>query len=70
LRERKTAIEDPELFLEIHKWHLIIDEVQYSPKLFDVIESKVNEQKFNNGNNYGMYVLTGSQTYNFKNEIL
>ena len=63
LRERQTAINDPEMFLKLHSWPLIIDEVQYAPQLFDTIEEIVNEAKFNNKNNYGMFVLTGSQTY-------
>ena len=29
LRERETAVKDPESFLSIHHWPLIIDEVQY-----------------------------------------
>ncbi len=63
LRERQSAINDPEMFLQIHKWPLIVDEVQHAPKLFDIIEQIVNEEKFTNGKNYGMYVLTGSQTF-------
>ena len=64
LRERESAINDPELFLKLHKSPLIIDEVQYAPKLFDVIESIVNQQKFEGKDNKGMYILTGSEAYN------
>ena len=64
LRERSLAITDPEMFLKLHNWPLIIDEIQYAPGLFDVIEALVNKQKFDTGNNYGMFVLTGSQSYN------
>ena len=63
LRERETAINDPELFLTLHKAPLIIDEIQYAPKLFDVIEAIVNERKINGGDNKGMYILTGSESY-------
>ena len=63
LRERALAIQDPEMFLKIHKWPLIIDEVQYAPILFEEIERIVNEEKFKNNFNYGMFILTGSQTY-------
>ncbi len=63
LRERRVAMEDPEMFLQEHKWPLIIDEIQYAPKLFDVIESIVNKQKLENGSNEGMYVITGSQAF-------
>lgn len=63
IRERQQAISDPEMFLQLHSWPLIIDEVQYAPKLFEVIESIVNNEKLENGKNYGMYILTGSQAY-------
>lgn len=62
-RERVQAISDPELFLKMHNWPLIIDEVQYAPALFDVIESIVNKQKLETGKNNGMFILTGSQAY-------
>lgn len=69
LRERETAIRDPELFLSLHKAPLIIDEVQYAPKLLDVIESIVNKVKFEGGNNKGMYILTGSQIYSLMENV-
>jgi len=69
LRERDTAIRDPELFLSLHKAPLIIDEVQYAPKLLDVIESIVNKVKFEGGNNKGMYILTGSQIYSLMENV-
>lgn len=62
-RERVQAISDPELFLKMHSWPLIIDEVQYAPALFDVIEFIVNKQKLETGKNNGMFILTGSQAY-------
>ncbi len=62
-RERKQAIEDPEMFLQTHKPPLIIDEVQYAPKLFEVIESLVNKEKLEKGNNEGMFIITGSEAY-------
>ena len=68
-RERTQAINDPELFLKMHSWPLIIDEVQYAPALFDVIESIVNKQKLETGNNNGMYILTGSQAYELMNGV-
>ena len=63
-RNRFDALNDPEGFLESHPWPLIIDEVQYVPSLFDVIEGIVNDQKRKTGNNKGMYILTGSESYN------
>ncbi len=64
LKERSLAINNPESFLELHPFPLIIDEVQYAPNLFDEIEHLVNERKLSSGNNKGMYVLTGSYAYN------
>lgn len=69
LRERELAVRDPELFLLLHKSPLIIDEVQYAPKLLDVIESIVNKVKFDGGNNKGMYILTGSQIYSLMENV-
>ena len=69
LRERETAIKDPELFLSLHKAPLIVDEVQYAPKLLDVIESIVNKVKFEGGDNKGMYILTGSQIYSLMENV-
>ncbi len=60
---RGLAIKDPEMFLQLNPCPLIIDEVQYAPNLFDRIEAIVNKQKFETGNNYGMFVLTGSEVY-------
>jgi len=68
-RERELANKDPELFLSLHKWPLIIDEVQRAPILFDVIEEIVNKEKLTNEHNYGMYILTGTQIYKLMNNI-
>ena len=51
------------MFLELHPWPLIIDEVQRAPELFEALEEKVNKEKMNNSRNYGMYIITGSQMY-------
>lgn len=68
-REREMARKDPELFLELHPWPLIIDEVQRAPELFNVIEEIVNKEKRVRIDNYGMFILTGSQMYRFMNGI-
>ena len=62
-RERELANNDPDLFLQLHPWPLIIDEVQRAPGLFNSIEEIVNNEKRKRNNNYGMYILTGSQIY-------
>lgn len=68
-RERELARKDPEMFLSMHPWPLIIDEVQRAPQLFEAIEEIVNKEKRNNINNYGMFILTGSQMYKLMNGI-
>ena len=68
-REREMEINDPRMFLEIHPWPLIIDEVQRAPQLFDAIEEVVNKEKITNPNNYGMYIITGSQIYKLMNNV-
>lgn len=62
--DRMMAISDPDMFLSLHPAPVIIDEVQYAPGLFDLIEGIVDKTKFETGSNAGMYILTGSQTYN------
>ncbi len=61
--ERNSAISDPNMFLKLHPCPLIIDEIQYAPGLFNEIEHIVNEKKFETGDNYGMFILTGSHAY-------
>lgn len=68
-RERQMALQDPELFLQLHPYPLIIDEVQYAPSLFEVIEQLVNEEKKETHSNYGMFVLTGSQAYSLMENV-
>lgn len=62
-KERELAKNDPLMFLSLHPWPLIIDEVQYAPELFAALEEVVNREKLRNEKNYGMYILTGSQMY-------
>lgn len=63
LKERELAIEDPEMFLKIHGYPLIIDEFQYAPNLLSYIKIIVDEEKFKNlkanKNNEVLYYLTG-----------
>ena len=68
-RERELANKDPKMFLSIHPWPLIIDEVQKAPELFEAIEEIVNEEKRVNEKNYGMFILTGSQMYKLMNGV-
>lgn len=56
---RAAANEDPELFLSTYKAPLIIDEIQYAPNLFSYLKLRIDA----NRQEYGRYVLTGSQTF-------
>ena len=68
-RECEIALRDPQLFLSLHPWPLIIDEVQKAENLFAAIEEKVNEEKRKRVDNYGMYLLTGSQIYRLMQNV-
>lgn len=58
LQERNLAKTDPEMFLNLHKPPVLIDEVQYAPELFSYIKIAID-----NGVAPGSYWLTGSQSY-------
>ena len=61
---RTQAQEDPKLFLEEHPAPLLIDEVQYAPRLFSYIKINVDKEKKN-----GMYWLTESQQFHLMNNV-
>ena len=69
LRERKNATEDPEMFLQMHPSPLIIDEAQYAPQLFPVLEYIVNKAKLEEGKNAGMFILTGSEAFDLMQNV-
>lgn len=58
LNERNLAKTDPELFLQLHKPPVLIDEVQYAPELFTYIKIFVDKN-----HNPGDFWLTGSQIF-------
>jgi len=58
LNERNLAKMDPELFLQLHKPPVMIDEVQYAPELFTYIKIYVDKT-----HNPGDFWLTGSQIF-------
>lgn len=58
LSERNLAKSDPELFLQLHKPPILIDEVQYAPELFTYIKIHVDRE-----HNPGDFWLTGSQVF-------
>ena len=58
LNERNLAKTDPEMFLQLHKPPILIDEVQYAPELFVYI--KIHVDKYHNA---GDFWLTCSQVF-------
>lgn len=58
LNERALAKTDPELFLQLHKSPVLIDEVQYAPELFSYIKLNVDKN-----HEPGAFWLTGSQVF-------
>lgn len=58
LNERNIAKTDPELFLQLHKPPVLIDEVQYAPELFTYIKIYVDKD-----HEPGAFWLTGSQVF-------
>lgn len=58
LNERSIAKTDPELFLQVHKPPVLIDEVQYAPELFTYIKIYADSH-----HEPGAFWLTGSQVF-------
>ena len=58
LQERELARTDPELFLQLYKPPILIDEVQYAPELFPYIKIIVDKEQ-----KKGDFWLTGSQVF-------
>lgn len=58
LNERNLAKTDPELFLQLHKPPVLIDEVQYAPELFTYIKILVDKHR-----TPGAFWLAGSQVF-------
>ncbi|MDY2789883.1 MAG: ATP-binding protein [Lachnospiraceae bacterium] len=64
LNERNLAKTDPELFLQLHKPPILVDEVQYAPELFTYIKIWVDEY-----HHAGDFWLTGSQVFKLMNGV-
>lgn len=58
LNERNLAKTDPEMFLQLHKPPILIDEVQYAPELFSFIKMHVDQS-----HQAGAFWLTGSHIF-------
>lgn len=64
LTERALAKNDPELFLQLHKPPLLIDEVQYAPELFPYIKILADRE-----HTPGAFWLTGSQIFRLMRSV-
>lgn len=64
LNERTIAKNDPELFLQLHKPPVLIDEVQYAPELFAYIKIHVDKN-----HKPGAFWLIGSQVFKLMNGV-
>lgn len=62
---KKEALDDPDLFLKKHPAPLIIDEIQYVPKLLSYIKMVVDQ----NRRQCGQYILTGSQVFSMMHGV-
>ncbi len=56
--DQEFAQKDPRHFLKTYDRHVILDEVQRVPHLFNYLQGKVDADKIN-----GQYILSGSQDY-------
>ncbi len=61
----EQAENDPDLFLAQHPTPLVVDEVQYAPKLFRHLKSKIDS----NRHQMGQVILTGSQKFTLMKEV-
>ncbi|MCY4263093.1 MAG: AAA family ATPase [Candidatus Dadabacteria bacterium] len=57
--EAQLAEEDPQSFLARHPAPLLVDEVQYAPKLFRYLKVEIDRNREMNGR----FILTGSQKF-------
>ena len=57
--EAQLAEEDPQSFLSRHPAPLLVDEVQYAPKLFRYLKTEIDRRREMNGR----FILTGSQKF-------
>lgn len=68
IQQRNLAIQDPHFLFQQFSFPLIIDEVQYAPVLFEVIEEIVNQKRLEAGSANGMFLLIGSQVFHLMNQ--
>lgn len=61
----QQAEENPELFIKNHAAPVVIDEVQYAPKLFRYLKILIDK----NRHAKGQFILTGSQKFQLMKEV-
>ena len=63
--QAQLAEEDPQTFLLNHPPPLVVDEVQYAPKLFRYLKIEIDGNRDANGR----FILTGSQKFSLMKEV-
>ena len=63
--QAQLAEEDPRSFLQRHPPPLLVDEVQYAPRLFRYLKIEIDENRGANG----QFILTGSQKFSLMKEV-
>ena len=63
--EAQLAEEDPQTFLLRHPPPLVVDEVQYAPRLFRYLKIEIDGNRDANGR----FILTGSQKFSLMKEV-
>ena len=63
--DAQLADEDPQAFLERYPPPLLIDEVQYAPKLFRHLKIAIDQDR----KAFGRFILTGSQKFTLMKEV-
>lgn len=64
-QQAQLAEEDPRSFLERHPPPLLVDEVQYAPRLFRYLKIEIDRNRDANG----QFILTGSQKFSLMKEV-
>lgn len=61
----EQADNEPHVFLQVHPGPLVIDEVQYAPKLFRHLKIEIDRDR----HSMGRFILTGSQKFTLMREV-
>ncbi len=69
LNARRLALEDPDLFFDVYKYPLIIDEFQKVPSILEKIKEIVDRLALEGKDNNGLFWLTGSQKFKMMKNI-